>query len=195
MCNQTSRRIDVDDAKAAARLPLLRFLPRGSRGHVVAVLGEFIGTFLFLFFAFAATQIANTTTSTDMAITESDVSRLLYIALGFGFSLAVNAWTFFRISGGLFNPAVTLGMCLIGALTWLRGGLLFVSQMFGAMCSAAVVSALFPGDLAVQTTLGAGTNIAQGLFIEMFLTVQLVFTIFMLAAEKHKATFVAPVGM
>jgi aquaporin related protein len=32
------------------------------------------------------------------------------------------------------------------------------------------------------------------LFIEMFLTAQLVFTIFMLAAEKHKGTFIAPVG-
>lgn len=29
----------------------------------------------------------------------------------------------------------------------------------------------------------------------MFLTSQLVFTIFMLAAEKHKATFIAPVGI
>ena len=27
-------------------------------------------------------------------------------SLVFGFSLAVNAWVFFRISGGLFNPAV-----------------------------------------------------------------------------------------
>lgn len=31
--------------------------------------------------------------------------------------------------------------------------------------------------------------------IEMFLTVELVFTIFMLAAEKHKATFIAPIGI
>lgn len=33
--------------------------------------------------------------------------QLLYIALSFGFSLTVNAWIFFRISGGLFNPAVS----------------------------------------------------------------------------------------
>jgi glycerol uptake facilitator-like aquaporin len=39
-----------------------------------------------------------------------------------------------------------------------------------------------------------GTSVVQGLFIEMFLTAQLVFTIFMLAAEKHKGTFIAPVG-
>lgn len=29
----------------------------------------------------------------------------------------------------------------------------------------------------------------------MFLTAELVFTIFMLAAEKHKGTFIAPVGI
>jgi aquaporin related protein len=29
----------------------------------------------------------------------------------------------------------------------------------------------------------------------MFLTAELVFTIFMLAAEKHKATFIAPIGI
>jgi hypothetical protein len=37
----------------------------------------------------------------------SDPAQLLFIALSFGFSLAVNAWVFFRISGGLFNPAVS----------------------------------------------------------------------------------------
>ena len=31
--------------------------------------------------------------------------------------------------------------------------------------------------------------------IEMFLTAQLVITIFFLAAEKHKGTFLAPVGI
>lgn len=94
-----------------------------------------------------------------------------------------------------YRAQVTLGMCLVGALSWLRGGILFVAQMLGAMASAAVVSVLFPGALAVTTTLGGGTSVVQGLFIEMFLTAQLVFTIFMLAAEKHKATFIAPVGM
>jgi hypothetical protein len=33
------------------------------------------------------------------------------------------------------------------------------------------------------------------LFIEMFITALLVFTVFMLAAEKHRATFIAPIGI
>jgi aquaporin related protein len=90
---------------------------------------------------------------------------------------------------------VTLGLCLIGAVPFSRGGLVFISQMLGGMAAAGVVNTLFPGPLAVTTTLSGGTNKAQGVFIEMFLTAQLVFTIFMLAAEKHKGTFLAPVGI
>ena len=93
-------------------------------------------------------------------------------------------------------------MCLIGAINWLRGGVVFVAQILGAISAAAVVSALFPGPLNVRTGLSDAsqgavvtTTVVQGLFIEMFLTAELVFTIFMLAAEKHKATFIAPVGI
>lgn len=63
------------------------------------------------------------------------------------------------------------------------------------MCAAAVVSAILPGDLNVSTTLGASVSPAMGVFLEMFLTALLVMTIFMLAAEKHKATFLAPIGI
>lgn len=51
---------------------------------------------------------------------------------------------------------------------------------------------MFPGEPAFGTTLTNGTSIAQGVFIEMFLTAELVFTVLMLAAEKSKATFIAP---
>ncbi len=72
---------------------------------------------------------------------------------------------------------------------------MFPAQMIGGLVAAAVVSALFPGPLAVLTTLNHGTSIAQGLFIEMFLTAELVITVLMLAAEKTKATFLAPIGI
>lgn len=67
--------------------------------------------------------------------------------------------------------------------------------MLGAIASAAVVLALFPGPLAVTTSLGGNATLAQGLFIEMFLTILLVFTIIMLAAEKNKSTYLAPIGI
>lgn len=180
------------------RLPFLNRIPDSIRNHFIAMCGEFVGTVLFLFFALSGTQVANSVNSSaglSVAETGSNPQQLQYIALCFGFSLAVNAWVFFRISGGLFNPAVTFGMCLIGALPWVRGVLLFVTQILGGLAAAGLVSCMFPGDLNVRTTLGGNTSIVQGLFIEMFLTAQLVFTIFMLAAEKHKGTFIAPVGI
>lgn len=67
--------------------------------------------------------------------------------------------------------------------------------MLGGMAAAGVVSALLPGPLSVATTLGPGVSITRGVFIEMFLTALLVFTIYMLAVEKHKATYLAPVGI
>ncbi|KAJ4357710.1 Aquaporin-1 [Didymosphaeria variabile] len=175
------------------------------RNELVAAAAEFAGTFMFLFFAFGGTQVANSAASADNAATAGqqnnsitqvpNTSVLLYISLIFGFSLMVNVWVFFRVSGGLFNPAVTLGLYMVGALTVTRAILCFISQMLAGICAAAVISALLPGPLNVGTTLGSGTSITQGVFLEMFLTSLLVFTIFMLAAEKHKSTFLAPVGI
>jgi len=155
---------------------------------MVAASGEFVGTTLFLWFAFSAAQVSGVATD--------PLQRLLYISLTFGFSLLVNAWVFYRISGGLFNPAVVLGLCVTGNLPWLRGVLfLFPAELLGGMTAAALASCMFPGKLSVETTLTAGTSVVQGLFIEVFLTAFLVFTILMLAAEKHKATYIAPIGI
>lgn len=86
-------------------------------------------------------------------------------------------------------------MVITGTLPAVRGALLFVPQMLGGIVAAALVRCMFPGPLAVQTTLSNGTSIAQGLFIEMFLTIELVITVLFMAAEKHKATFMAPVAI
>lgn len=170
----------------------MRWMPNRVRNHFIAICGEFTGTFLFLFFALSATQVANNLQGESST---ASLAQLLYISLAFGFSLMVNVWIFFRISGGLFNPAVTLGLAVVGVTPPLRSLLLFVTQIVASIASSAVVMALFPGPLAVGTRLAAGTSVAQGLFIEMFLTAELVFTIFMLAAEKHRSTFLAPVGI
>lgn len=90
---------------------------------------------------------------------------------------------------------MTFGMVITGTLPWIRGLLLFPAQILGGMTAAALVTCLFPGPLVVNTTLTNGTSIVQGVFIEMFLTAELVITVLMLAAEKSKATFIAPVGI
>ncbi|CAD6941283.1 unnamed protein product, partial [Tilletia controversa] len=124
-----------------------------------------------------------------------NTNQLLFSSLGFGFSLAVNAWIFFRVSGGLFNPAVTLGLLLADAITWYRAIILGTIQFASAIAAAGVAQLITPGGINVRTKLGGATTIAQGFFIEFFCTALLMFSIFMLAGEKHKATFLAPVGI
>lgn len=77
----------------------------------------------------------------------------------------------------------------------LRGLFVFPAQLLGGISAAGVVSCLFPGGANYSTRLGGGTSISQGLFIEMFLTAQLVLVIIMLAVVKHKSTYLAPVGI
>jgi len=145
-----------------------------------------------LLLAFLSTHIVVTENPTTLPL---DNSGRLYIALAFGFSLAANVWIFYRISGGLFNPAVTLGLLLVGAIKPLRAGLLLIAQLVAGIAAAAVASGLTPGPLNVSNKLVDGVSHTRGLFIEMFLTAQLVLAVLVLAVEKHKATFLAPVGI
>ncbi|PYI35978.1 aquaporin-like protein [Aspergillus indologenus CBS 114.80] len=152
------------------------------KNHILAASSEFARTVFFLWFAFAGTQVAAMTSDSDSDSDAITAQRLLYISLSFGMSLLVVAWAFYRISGGLFNPAVTLGLCVSGTMPWLRCAFLLPAQILGGIIAATL------------TRLHADPSITRGLFIEMFLTALLVVTILMLAAEKHNATFLAPRG-
>lgn len=81
------------------------------------------------------------------------------------------------------------------AITYTRGFLLVAAQVGGAILASFLVQVMFPVRFNVRTTLSASTSIVRGVFIEAILTAELVFTVFMLAKEKHKATYMAPVGI
>jgi aquaporin related protein len=148
--------------------PFSRLSKKG-KGHFVACVGEFVGTFMFLLFALGGTNVVNTAPKSGANAVDlsANPSKIMYISLVFGLALTVNAWVFFRISGGLFNPAVTLGMMVVGATGYIRGMLIIVSQIIGGIAAAGVVSAMMPNVLAVRTELGGGTTVVQGLFIEV----------------------------
>lgn len=96
----------------------------------------------------------------------------------------------------MFNPAVAIAMFATGGLGLLRLGLVIVAQLLGSIAASALVVGLLPGDgIAATTGLADDTSVVRGLFIEAFLTAELVFVIFMLAIEKHRSTAVAPVGI
>lgn len=80
-----------------------------ARGHAIAMIAELVGTTMFLFFSYAAAQIGNEKIDTLRPLLEQPGPSLLqisYISAVFGVSLGVNVWIFYRVSGGMFNPAV-----------------------------------------------------------------------------------------
>ena len=82
-------------------------LPEETRNIIVVVFGEFCGTFMFLLLSYIGTQTALNTN--DPANTNAPLLpfSLLYVATSFGTALAINVWIFYRVTGGMFNPAVS----------------------------------------------------------------------------------------
>jgi aquaporin related protein len=106
-----------DETLVSRRVPFFKSLPLGVKNHLVAMISEFVGTFLFLLFALGGTNVVNAAPQQGQPVDlAANPAKLLFIALCFGFSLAVNAWVFFRISGGLFNPAVSNPLSLFKQL-------------------------------------------------------------------------------
>lgn len=104
---------------------------------------------MFLFLGLAGVQTAQNSETASQQETGAQIAlsnqTIMFISLSMGFSLLVNAWLFFRITGayldvvrarklrnrayqthgssdagGLFNPAVTLALWLIGGISHLR---------------------------------------------------------------------------
>ncbi|TFY59826.1 hypothetical protein EVJ58_g5535 [Rhodofomes roseus] len=162
---------------------------------VKAAFLEFIGTTTFLLLAFGGIQAASPEIETSSGAGTSNVIHNMYIALSMGFSLLIAVWIFYRASGGVFNPNISLALFLVGIIGPLRFVLYCIAQLVGGIVAAALVLALTPGTLQSVTFLAPGVNPAQGVFIEMFITAALVLAVLMMAAEKHAVTPFAPVGI
>lgn len=161
-----------------------------ARNYAIAAVGEFLGTFLFFLTAYVATQAAKNSAAEGSS---QSVTLLLYISLSFALALTANVWLFYRVSGGLFNPALTAAFVGLRLMTPAKGVLLAAAQLLGGVAAAGVAKALVPGHtLAVRTTLAPDVTVAQGFFVEFFLTAELALAVFMIAVEKHRATHLAP---
>ncbi|KZM27983.1 Aquaporin-1 [Ascochyta rabiei] len=164
------------------------------RREAAAFLGELIGTFMFLFLAFTGTQIALNAAGTQQLTSSDnpapDVSKLIYIAFAFGISLAINVAIFADVSGGKFNPAVTTALFLTGKIGWHRAIQTIIAQIIAGMAAAGFVSGLLPGPLIIATTLDPSMSITRGLFLETFVTAQLVLTILMLKGGSAKPMYI-----
>ena len=77
-------------ASPPRRIAILKRCPKTLKNHLVAMLSEFVGTFMFLFFAFGGTNAVNTAPTSGEPL-NANPAKLLYISLCFGMSLMVNA--------------------------------------------------------------------------------------------------------
>ena len=75
------------------------------KNHFIAATGEFVGTFFFLYFAFACHIMAVDQAGEVGGNGANSSQTVIYISLGYGMSLLVAVWILYRVSGGLFNPA------------------------------------------------------------------------------------------
>jgi aquaporin related protein len=62
--------------------------------------------------------------------------------------------------------------------------------MIAAMAAAGFVSGLLPGPLTIDTKLDTSMSVTRGLFLEAFVTAQLVLTILMLEAGSAKPMYI-----
>ncbi|WAQ87839.1 hypothetical protein PtA15_8A746 [Puccinia triticina] len=169
---------------------------------LLAAVAEYIGTTVFLLMGMGGIQAAATSNEAAKEASRSSiinevasVSQLLYISTSMALALLASAWTFFRISGSVFNPNVAIALAMTGALKPIRFFLYVVAEILAGITASAILNAILPGSLAVGCGLGVETKVWQGLVIEAILTGILTITVLFLAVEKHRATPFAPVAI
>ncbi|MFV0558022.1 MAG: MIP/aquaporin family protein [Enterococcus sp.] len=148
-------------------------------------LAELIGTFMLVFVGTGTVVIAQGDTLT--------------IGLAFGLTVTMMAYALGNVSGGHFNPAVTLAMLINKRLASKDGLFYILCQFIGASIASAFL-ALFisatdlPMDSFGQTDF---TTISAGLAFtfETVITFLFVFVILMVTSKKYGNSTMAPLAI
>ena len=154
-------------------------------------LAEFIGTFALVFVSAGAIASAGLT---------GDVSpSLLVVALAYGLVIAVMVSAVGHISGGHFNPAVTLAFFVTRRLAVSLTIAYLVVQLAAAAGAALLIRWIFPGQSAEGVGYGSpaidpGIDVAEALVVEALLTFFLVWVVFATLADI-RGTFKAVAGL
>ena len=123
---------------------------------------EFLGTFTLVFGGSLAI----------LAAVRLDQTILVPVALGFGLALLAGLYAFGEISGGHFNPAVSLAMFLSGRLDMPTMIGYWIAQLAGGIGASLAVLAAFTQDNVAGTVtgVGAGSTAWDAFWLEMLLT-------------------------
>jgi MIP family channel proteins len=139
--------------------------------HTRKIAAEAVGTFVFFLIGLMSvlsTKAFNNPTGAD----PNPFASLVVIALGFGFGLFAAIFIAGHVSGGHYNPAVTVAAVMDKRLDPVHGVAYIVAQVVAGIAAALVVAAIF-GQAAVagtETHPGGGVTEIQALIIEILFT-------------------------
>jgi len=152
---------------------------------------EFLGTFWLVFGGCGSAVISAAFPQFGIGFTG--------VALAFGLTVLTGAYAFGPVSGGHFNPAVSLGLAVAGRFSWKELGPYWVAQLLGAIFAAFVLLQVAQGNIDFSLAGGfaangydehspAGYTLRSGFIVETVLTA--VFLIIILGVTEGRA----PVG-
>lgn len=102
------------------------------------LIAEFLGTFLLVLGGVGAALFAS-----DFGTGDNGSSLgigFAGVALAFGLTVVVGVYAFGPISGGHFNPAVTLGAAAAGRIGWSKVPGYIVAQVIGGACGTGIIA-------------------------------------------------------
>jgi aquaporin Z len=143
--------------------------------YVRRSVAEFVGTFALIFAGAGAVAFARV--ATDIALANGLVIAVMVSAVGL-------------ISGGHFNPAITLGLLITRRIAPVLGALYLVVQLGAAAAAAELLNWVLPNATATASHLGApslatGVTSGQGVAVEAVLTFFLVWVVFATAVDPR----------
>lgn len=145
-------------------------------------IAEFIGTFALVFVGVGSITIA-----------PEKGGGLLSIALAFGLVVAVMVSATLHISGGQFNPAVSVALLVTRKMS-LHDTIFYVlTQLVAAVAAAALLQLMFGGYTTFNGTPAPAPPFTpvKAMVMEIILTFILVFVIFGVAVDKRGPNLLA----
>lgn len=163
---------------------------------------EALGTFVLVFLGVGSVVVLTASTPGVQQIT---LIELTAIGLAFGLAVMVMVYAVGRVSGGHFNPAVSLAAALGGRVAWTEALVYMVVQFVAAAVGAAALFVVAKGYPGWQHThqMGANSFGAQGsgidwwaaLILEAILTMVFVVVILAVTDVRNEHPALAPLAI
>ena len=148
---------------------------------------EFIGAFALMFIGGASIIVMQ----------GSGTAGLLTVAIAHGLAIGLMVAAAGHISGGLYNPALTIGLVVTGKMPPQRGVLYIISELLGATVGALALKAIFHASEIDPVHLGAPFvnsryEVSAALLAEIIATFFLMYAVYGTAVDPRGAKAIAP---